>query len=156
MKGIFNSNDSLYCIILEGDRKSTIYNREYYNQEIRRDYNALNSMLKEKYSSPNVNYGLPDLDNENPFSWENFTYDLYERYGSASHYCECTKWEIGKKRIEIILKSMPKKWNALTLIIYREDMATRVENKNKKLYDLEKQKSEMESKENIEKAVKAL
>ena len=51
---------------------------------------------------------------------------------------------------------MPKKWNALTLIIYREDMATRVENKNRKLYDLEKQKSEMKSKENNEKAINVL
>jgi hypothetical protein len=156
MKGIFNSNDSLYCIILEGDRKSAIYNSDFGKQEIKRDYDALYSILKEKYSSPNVNYSLPDLDNENPFLWKNFTYDLYQRYGDDSHYCECTKWEIGKKKIEIILKIMPRKWNAISLIIYREDMATRVEDKNRKLDDLENQKIETKEKEDIEKAIKVL
>lgn len=144
MKGVFNSNDSLYCIILEGSGVSIT------------GYNALFSLLKEKYSSPNVNYGLPDLDIKNQFMWDNFRYDIYRRYGDNSHYTTCAKWILGKKRIEIIIKSLPKKWNDLALIIYREDLATNVENKNKKLYELERKKSEIKSKENKEKALNVL
>jgi len=152
MNGIFNSNDSLYCIILEGNRESI---NDYGKQQIKRDYDALYSILEKKYSSPKVNSGIPEMNDENQFSW-NYTYDLYKRYGNNSHYCECTKWEIGKKKIEIILKFVPSKWIAISLIIYREDMATRVENKNKELYDLENQKIDTKEKENIEKALKVL
>ena len=157
MEGIFNSNDSLYCIILKGNKQSI---SDYGKQEVKRDYNLLYSILKEKYSSPNVNYGIPDMHEESSFMWEHSTSASYGKYGEDSyqtyHYCECAKWEIGRKIIEIRLKWYYKKVISVILVIYRDDITTRVENENHQLYQIEKQKMDNKEKVDLKKAIDLL
>lgn len=115
--------DSLYTVILYG----FAIDNDDYDILMQNQYNALFSVLLEKYGKPLINNGFPSLNSI--------------EIGYAGYYTKplCI-WKIGKKKIEIhILRGNT--WQELNLFVYLPEILKKVNQQ----YHQEQQKKELET-----------
>ena len=166
----FTGDNSLYRLCLKGDRKYS------YDLNVQREYESLISVLRAKYSEPNIHYGLPNWNEKNhELVWEHEESDFIPCGFTALRnlYYDCDKWEIGNKRIEvrlyfdgnyeyysgsseIIPNTYSYKWTQLALVIYQINTLEKLEKEKMEINNKELNESKKKEKEDIENAIKAL
>jgi hypothetical protein len=168
----FTENNSLYSLYFEGERKYSYY------LNVQDDYQSLISVLRAKYSVPNIHNGLPNWNEKNhELVWEHEQSDYKKPCGFKAiryRYYDCDIWEIGKKRIElrlyfegkyeyykndnhdIIPNSFKYDWKQLVLVIYQKDTQEKLEKEKLDNYEKELNDRKMREKEELDKAIKIL
>lgn len=166
----FIGDNSLYRICLKGDRKYS------YDLNVQSEYESLISVLRAKYSEPNIHNGLPNWNEQNhELVWEHEKSDYIPCGFTALRnlYYDCAIWKIGNKRIEvrlyfdgnyeyysgsrdIIPNSYSYKWKQLALVIYQIDALEKLEKEKIEINNKELNEREKKENEDIEKAIKVL
>ena len=140
-------NEKLHSVTIEGYSESyTIRHEEYFDHNMRIDYNALKSVLQKKYGKPEKEsdfYSLDILDVESL---------------NRGNIHELENWHIGDKIIQMNIVKYSSKDNSfrLNLTVYQESMIKLAQEDEERKAKIIKENEEQKRQEIIKKGVDVL